>query len=455
MKITREVGEYVTRARLEDLPAEAIYAAKGGIIDCLGCMLAGSTEPLADILCEYAKANGGTPRATVVGRGFKTAATEAALLNGTMAHALDYDDITWAMKGHPSAVLLPTLLALGEEEGATGREVLLAYMVGFEVVCSVGAAMSDRYFDDLGWHPTGPLGALGASAAAARLLQLDSERTAMAISLAASQAAGLRQNFGTMTKPFHVGLACRSGVTAARLVEAGFTASWEGLEGRYGFLRAFSGGEGHDEAKVLEGLGKMSYLADRGIELKKYPCCGSAHLALDALFLLLRKESLDPSHVDTVEVMVDFDPPRSLIHSRPKTTLEGKFSMQYCIAAGILDNRVGPRSFTDELVMRPQAQELIPRVNMARNRGFEGRPSLEEGYNEVRIRLKDGRTLEQGLKRPTEGSLRGATMEDLRDKFRDCASQALGTGQIDQVLEALEALEGLDCVSRLADMVRA
>ncbi len=466
MKITREIAEYITSAVIEDFPPDAVYAAKGGIIDCLGCMLAGSREPLADILCQFIKASGGEPfslpqaqaqdrpRATVVGKRFKTSAPEAALVNGAMAHALDYDDVSRPMKGHPSVVLLPPVLALGEEEGATGQDVLLAYMVGFEVVCSIAAAMSVDYFDDLGWHPTGPLGALGAGAAAAHLLKLDSQQTAMAISMAASQAAGLRQNFGTMTKPFHAGLASRSGVTAARLVQAGFTASVDGLEGRFGFLRAFSGGKGYDEEKLLEGLGKIFYLVDGGIEVKKYPCCGSTHLALDALFQLLHKERVDPSQVEDVEVLVDFDPPRSLIHYRPKTTLEGKFSMQYCIAAALLDEKVGLGSFTDQQVLRSEAQELIPRVSMARNPGYQGQPSWVEGYNVVQIRLKDGRTLEQEAKRATEGPLPGITMEELKAKFRDCASRVLPADRIGHVLESLERIEELDRISRLVDMVR-
>ena len=454
MEITREIAKYITSATLESFSPEAVYGAKGGIMDCLGCMLAGSKEPLSDILCQFIETTGGQPQATVVGRGFKTSAPEAALANGAMAHALDYDDITRPMKGHPSVVLLPTLLALGEEEAATGRDVLLSYMVGFEVACSVAAAMSDEYFDDLGWHPTGPLGALAAGAAASRILKLSPTQAAMTISLAASQASGLRQNFGTMAKPLHAGLACRSGVTAARLVEAGFTASTDGIEGRFGFMRAFSGGTGYDEEKVLEGLGKTSYLVDGGIEVKKYPCCGSTHLALDALFLLLQREEVDPSQIEDLEVRVDFDPPRSLIHHRPKTTLEGKFSMQYCIAAALLDQRVGLRSFTDEKVMRPQAQELIPLINMVRHPGFEGEPSWVEGSNEVQIRLKDGRILQQGVKRPTEGSLRGVTMEELRVKFRDCASQVLPEGEVDRLLKTLESIDELDTVDRLMDMAR-
>ena len=454
MNVTEAIAEYVVTTSLEDFPAEAVEAAKGAIIDCLGCMLAGSTEPLADLLCEYVKSSGGSPNATVVGRGFKAWAPEAALVNGAMGHALDYDDISRAIKGHPSVVLLPAALALVEERNAAGKDLLLAYMLGFEVASSVGVSLNPAYHDDLGWHPTGPLGALGAAAAAARVLKLDRRQTAMAVSLAASQAAGLRQNFGTMTKPYHAGASCRTGVSSAQLVKAGFTASADGIEGRFGFLHAYSGGAGYHKERVVDTLGKQCFLLTSGIEIKKYPCCGSAHLALDAASKILAQEDLDPAQVDEVNVEVDFDPPRSLVHSRPVSGLEGKFSLQYCLAAAILDRKIGVGTFSDAQVMRPEAQALIPRINMRRIPGYEGRPSWIEAYHEVEFRLRDGRTLRQRADRITQGGLRGASMDDIRRKFEDCASQALPAEAVRGLLRQLENLEDLDDAARLADLLR-
>ena len=175
MDISKRIGEFVTTTDIEDFPPEAVQAAKGAIMDCLACMLAGSQESLADILCRYVQSEGGVPVAGVVGRGFKTSTANAALVNGAMAHALDYDDITHITKTHPTAVLLPAALAVAEEQGATGRDLLLGYMAGFEVACSVGECLSEAYYDDLGWHPTGPLGAIGSAAAASRILGLGPE----------------------------------------------------------------------------------------------------------------------------------------------------------------------------------------------------------------------------------------------------------------------------------------
>ena len=453
MNLTERIAEYVSTTGLEDFPPDAIDAAKAAIIDCLGCALAGSREPLADVLCQYTEDQGGNPTATVIGRGFKTTSLEAALINGAMSHALDYDDVTFITKTHPSAALIPGALPLAEELGASGPELLLSYLLGFEVSCAVGDAISPAYFDDLGWHPTGPLGTLGAAAAAARLLRLSPEQTAMAVSLAASQASGLRQNFGTMTKPYHAGAACRAGINAAKLVRAGFTASSDALEGRFGFMRAFSGGSGYDPDKAAASLGTRCFMVESGIEIKKYPCCGSAHLALDATSQILRRESFSAGDVDFIDVLVDFDPPRSLIHSRPTGGLEGKFSMQYCLAAEIIDGQIGLASFSDEQVMRSEAQDLIPRIDMRRHPGFEGQTSWTEAHNRVEVHLKDGRVLSERADRATTGALRGVTRDDVRVKFRDCASVALNEPDAQSALSMLDNLEEVGPVAPLAELL--
>ena len=453
MEVTKKIAEYVVNTGLEDFPPEAIFAAKAAIIDCLGCALAGSKEPLADVLVNYLTDLGGKPASTVIGRGFKTSAPEAGLINGAMSHALDYDDITFITKTHPSAVLIPAALPVAEEAGASGRDMLLAYLLGFEVACAVGDAISPAYYDDLGWHPTGPLGALGAAAAVSRLLGLNEQQTAMAISLAASQSSGLRQNFGTMTKPFHAGHACKAGITAAKLVQLGFTSGTDALEGRFGFMRAFSGGNDFHPERAAASLGSRCFMIESGIEIKKYPCCGSAHLALDATTKLQQRETLDAANIERIEVRVDFDPPRSLIHSRPKEGLEGKFSMQYCLAAELLDGRVGMSTFTDEQVMRPEAQQFFPKIEMKRHAGYEGQTSWTEAYNEVGIHLKDGRVLTERADRATSGALRGATMDEVRVKFQDCAGIALTGENAASVLEMLDNLEDIGAVGPLAGLL--
>jgi 2-methylcitrate dehydratase PrpD len=349
--------------------------------------------------------------------------------------------------------LIPAALPVAEEVGASGRDLLLAYLLGFEVACAVGENISSAYFDDLGWHPTGPLGALGAATAAARLMGLNVEQTAMAISLGASQSSGLRQNFGTMTKPFHAGHACKSGITAAKLVKGGFTAGTDALEGRFGFMRAFSGGNDYNPDKAAASLGNRCFMMESGIEIKKYPCCGSAHLALDATTMIQQRETLNSENIERIDVTVNFDPPRSLIHSRPREGLEGKFSMQYCLAAEILDGRVGMSSFTDEQVMRPEAQELIPKIKMKRTPGYEGQSSWTEPFNVVEIHMKDGSVLTAQAERDSVGALRGASYEEVQAKYLDTASVSLTQANSAASLEMLDNLEDIGTIGRLADLL--
>ena len=455
MEITKRLAEFIVDTDTGSIPQAAFPAARDAFIDCLGVTLAGSQEEAGRIIASFLRKLGGEPRAAVVGWGFRTPPPEAALANGTAAHALDYDDVSPGIRGHPSVVLLPPVLALGEEAHASGREVLAGYIIGFEVASRVGNAMSADYSDDLGWHPTAPLGALGAAAASARLLRLDKRQTAMALGLAASQAAGLRQNFGTMTKPFHAGNAARSGVVAALLAAEGFTAAEDVIEGRFGFCHAFSGGQGYDVKRILEGLGNPYQVVSPGVGLKRYPCCGSAHGALDAILHLIQEYDIPPEKVSRIECSVPFDPPRSLIHYRPQTGLEGKFSMHYCMAAALLDRKVGLKSFTAAAVLRPQAQRLIEKVEMHRHPGDEGKPSWVSPYYLVRVRLDDGREYQHRIEdaRGDAQRQRSMTPDEIAAKYRDCASLALDESATERSLALLGRLEELEDITELMDIV--
>src|SRR5215831_18257368 len=252
MRATTHLAEFVTKSRWEDCPAQAVEAARRAILDCLGVMLAGSVEPAARIVADVARAEGGSPLATVVGTPLRTGAVWAALFNGTAAHALDFDDTNFAMLGHPSAPVLTAALAAGELCTATGAEVMHAFLLGFEVETTMGEVVNPGHYAR-GWHSTCTLGTLGAAAAAARLLGLDTPATASALAVAASQASGLKENFGTMTKPFHAGHAARSGVLAALLAREGWTASEHALEGPQGFFNVMS--EGPVRPEVVDTLG--------------------------------------------------------------------------------------------------------------------------------------------------------------------------------------------------------
>src|SRR5499426_1029005 len=274
MRATSHLAEVVTKSRWEDCPVEAVEAARRAILDCLGVMLAGSVEPAARIVTDVARAEGGSPLATVVGSSLRTGAVWAALANGTAAHALDFDDTNFAMMGHPSAPVLAAALAAGELALADGRALVHAFLLGFEVETTMATVMNPPHYEK-GFHATGTLGTMGASAAASRLLGLDAGQTRAALSLAASQASGLKENFGTMTKPFHAGHAARSGVLAALLARDGFTASEQALEGPQGFLAVL--GAGTRETAALATLGSPWKIVTSGVAVKPYASCACTH----------------------------------------------------------------------------------------------------------------------------------------------------------------------------------
>ena len=280
MRITQRLAEFVACTRSGDIPGEAREQARRAFLDTLGVTLAGSSEDASRVTADIAREQGGVEDASVLGHGFRAPATEAALVNGTSGHALDFDDVSMSMRGHPSVPLVPAVLALGEKLGSNGHDAIDAFVLGFEVECKVARLISAPHYA-LGWHPTATFGTLGVAAACARLLRLDPDRTRMALGIAASLASGARRNFGSMTKPLHAGWAARNGIVAATLAGRDFTADDEALEAPDGWLHAASGGAPVD-ASPIGRLGHPWEIVSPGIGVKLYPCCYFTHLSIDA-----------------------------------------------------------------------------------------------------------------------------------------------------------------------------
>lgn len=444
---TEIVANFIVRTSYDQIPGEAVRSAKRAILDGLGCILAGSQEPSARIVTGYVKEMGGSPEATVIAGGFKTSAPEAALANGTMAHALDYDDVAMATLGHPTVALLPAVLALGEAGRVCGRDALASYIIGFEVMGKIGACIGFGHYG-WGWHATVTLGTMGAAAASARMLRLDTHQTMMALGIAASLAGGTRQNFGTMTKPLHAGNAARNGVVASLLAKKGFTADEAILESTMGFLKIFCGGAEYDVAKATEGLGTAFDIISSGVGMKPYPCCLLTHRCIDAILHLIKENGIGANDVERVECRTSEFLPQVLIHSRPKTALEGKFSMQYCMAIALLDGQVGLKQFTDEKVLDPKAQQLLKGVEYVHP---EGLTPLHPDV--VTIRLKDGREISHEVAIAKGDSRNPMTEEELMAKYRDCASFVLSPQDTEKSLEMVWHLEAVNDVTELIDVL--
>jgi len=445
MSAAARLAEFVVKTSLEECPPEAVARVRRAALDTLGVMLAGAAEPVAGIVRKVVRAEGGIPLATVVGTQLKTAPGWAALANGAAGHAHDFDDTNFALLGHPSVPLLSTALAAAEAETAAGRALALGYIIGFEIDVALGTALNPDHYTR-GWHATSSIGTLGCAAAAARIMGLDVVQTRHALAIAASHASGLKENFGSMTKPYHAGHAARNGLLAAQLAREGMTASETALEGKQGYAAAFGGAHGLDQA--LESLGRTWHLLASGIAVKPYPSCALTHSAIDALLDLRAEHRLSPSEVAAVQVGVNSVVPDVLAHSRPTTALERKFSMQYCAAAALAEGRVDFGSFTDGEVANRDTRELMARVAMVID------PELPQGveqhaWSRVTVRLRDGRTLSteaRGARGHPDTPLSDAA---LREKFLGCARTVLSADEADGVAEQIGHLEDIPDIRAL------
>ena len=429
-----------------EVPAAARAAARDAVQDTVGVALAGAGEPAARIVQRVAQVDAGPGACSVLGTDLTAGPTWAALANGTAAHALDFDDMCWVSLAHPSAPLVAAGLAAGEASGASGRELLDAYVVGFEVECALGVVMNPNHYEQ-GWHCTSTIGAIGAAAAAARVLGLDAETTGRALSIAASEACGLKENFGTMVKPLQGGLAARNGVLAALLARESFTASAHAIDGPQGFLVAM-GSAGRDAEKAIDPLGRRWEIVEGGITVKLYPSCAATHPTIDTLIDLRREHGIDPAAVEAVEIDVDPVTPTVLIHDRPTSGLEGKFSLHYCAAAALASGRVGIDTFEEDAMRTPAAARLVPLVTMrADDRLGRESPPLTEAR--VTVRLAGGRTLERFVRGARGYPAQPASRDELDAKFTACARRAVPA---EAAAAALDFLRTLDTAAPVRDL---
>ncbi|HEU4572236.1 MAG TPA: MmgE/PrpD family protein, partial [Candidatus Limnocylindrales bacterium] len=425
MGLTGQVAEFIATATADDLPDTVARLAKRSILDGLGLAVAGSrSQPSSIARAEVASYGELCEEASVLGTGRRLPPRFAAFLNGLSIHADDYDDTqlavapdrVYGLLTHPTAPVLPPVLALAERDGRSGRDALVAYTVGVEVATKVAEAISPRHYNE-GFHSTATAGSIGAGAAAARILGLDARTTAVALGIAASTAAGLRENFGTMTKPLHAGRAAENGVVSASLAAAGFTAADDILEARRGFFQAAGGG--FDPAMIEGVLGDPWTFADPGVSIKPHPSGSLTHPAMGAFLDLVLAEDLRPDDVRRIRVGTNRHMPNALIHHRPADSLAAKFSMEFCMAILLLERHAGLNEFTDEVVNRPDVQELIGRVT------FEADPSADEGgFREmtslIDVELADGRVLHTRAEFGKGSPANPMRDDELIDKFLAC-----------------------------------
>jgi 2-methylcitrate dehydratase PrpD len=421
-------------------------AGRRGLLDTVGVALAGAGEEAVRVLREVVLPAGSDGPATLLGLGGRASVLDATLINATAAHALDFDDTQANVRGHPSATIAPAALALAESLGSSGAELITAYVVGIEVAGRIGRGLGPAHARQ-GFHSTGTLGVFGAVAAAGRLLGLDPVQAAHALGIAASSAAGLRSNFGFMAKPLHAGNSARAGVLAAQLARRGFTATPEVLDAPHGFVDVFSPGDADPNRLLAEGEWQI---VEPGIAVKKYPCCNRGHRAADAILALVERFDLQPDEIERIEVILPAGEVDAagrvgpMIYPRPTTGLQAKFSLQYVLAAAVVDRGLGVAAFTDAAVARSEVNALRARVVPMAD---EGRPAsvAELNYVEVRVVRRDGSVVYESV-RFSRGDPRGGislTAGELAAKFVDCARLTRPEETVARSLALFEELESL------------
>ena len=452
MPLLDEVARRIRAIRYETLPAEAIETARFGILDTIGCTLAGASADSTSAMLRTVLPMLAAGPALLLGSRQTCDILNAALINGTASHALDFDDCSNTLGGHPSAPIVPGLWALAEARGADGRAFIAAYVAGFEMETRLARAVNFHHYEK-GWHPTATLGVFGAAAACAHLIGLDDARIATALALAASMSSGIKANFGTMAKPFHVGHCTRNGLLAALMAEAGVTASADAFEHRQGFLDVYNGRGNYDAERLLAGWSDPLDIVEAGIAYKRHPCCGSTHPAVDAMLSLRKQHGLRP---ETVELVESWTHPRRLEHTNrpdPTSGLDGKFSVQYVLARALCEGIVSLDVFGDDDV-----RDKATRVVMAKVRSSADPDAImetvEHFYARVRVTTKAGAVHEAFVDRPLgrdrDHPLPAGTLEA---KFIDCASQALVRPAAEMLLAALLQLETAASITELSAMM--
>jgi 2-methylcitrate dehydratase PrpD len=450
--VIEQLAAYATAESFAKLPEAAVAAARLAILDTLGVTLAGSVEDTAVRARALIAHRRSAEEATIVGTALRGCVEDAAFANGTASHALDYDDVQASLSGHPSAPILSPTLAVAERAGASGADLITAFVVGVEIESKVGRAINPAHYE-IGWHATATCGVFGAAAATSKLLGLSYEQTVHAMAIAASMASGIKANFGTDGKPLHVGHASRCGVEAALLAQAGFTGNPAALEHVDGFGSTHGGGAKPMWDETTMGLGAPHEIVSPGIGVKRFPACASTHQSLDATLAMIDEHAIDPASVEAVECGVFYLAPHQLIHDRAQTGLQGKFSMAYCVSVALLDRTVGLAQFADERVRRDDVQSFMPKVRMFVHPEQTTRECLPTRFSEVTITLRGGKTLVKRVSLAKGQPKNPLTVGDLEVKFRDCANRVLPADRVESVLASVRTLETVPDVSVLARML--
>jgi 2-methylcitrate dehydratase PrpD len=448
MSLALELAHKIKQLTYKSLPAAAVQCAKAGLLDTIGVTLAGASEDATRILLGVTSGSGS---AQVMGHNRRVSALDAAMINGTASHALDFDDCSTTMNGHPSAPILSAMFALSDEIGVSGEAFIAAYVAGFETACKISLGVN-LYQYTLGWHPTGTLGVFGSAAACAHLLQLSPEKTATALSIAASFSSGIKSNFGSMTKPLHVGHSARNGLFAALIARDGFTAGATAFEHKQGYFEVFNGTGNYHADKILATWAEPLDILYPGIAFKQYPCCASTHPAIDCMLDLVKQHQLKPEQVARID---SWTHKRRLEHTNranPQSALDAKFSVQYVLARALINHAVKVDQFEGIEWQDPATRALMTKIHVDTYTTAQFPVDNHFGA-EVKVTLTDGRVISTKVDQ-TLGRAAGQPLPDaqLKTKFELCAERvfdAAASARLYAQIHQFEQLKDVRSVTAL------
>jgi 2-methylcitrate dehydratase PrpD len=447
MGLVQRIAQYIVQADLTKIPAEMIEKGKHCILDGIGCGLYGQEFEATKILLQLVREWNGRPEASVIGARINVPSTIAAKVNGIAVHVADFDDSSADLRGHPTAVVLPSALALCESRARSGRDVLLAYILGVEVGGKLGRVMGWSHYA-AGWHGTGTIGTIASAAASAKALGLNEEKTGHALAIAASGACGIRENFGTMVKSLHAGEAAATGVLAALLAEKGYDGSSTAFEGKSGFWRVYSGE--NEISRWVDELNGPSTLM--GVMFKRYPSCAATHPALDALEDLMKAH---PFSWEDIEELICLVPPINLsvlIYPNPSNGLEAKFSLPYCVSTFLVHGKLSLSHFGEEALSDQRVRNLMEKVKTVPDESLGELIKTKDvlAPTEVHVKLKE-QTFSKRILEAKGGASSPLRNTEIVKKFRLCAGRILSAEKVDKAIGLISSLESLPHITTLTE----
>ena len=449
-EITKYIAAFAAAASFSEFSTEAIRIGKRCVLDGLGLILAGSVQDCTRIAREFAQKNGQGSDATAHGKNpIKLPVALAAMVNGTAGHSMDWDDTqlsttpdrTFGLLTHPTIPPLAASLAVAEMlGGVSGKDFLTAFITGFEVECKIAEAIRPKHYEQ-GFHSSGTIGTFGAAMAAAKLIGLDSMKLRHLLGITSSMASGIRVNFGTMTKPLHVGRAAQNGVSAALLAQGGYEADPDGLDGPWGFFQVFGGGV--DSERIIDKLGNPYSIVEPGVSVKPYPCGSLTHPSMDAMRTAVMENDVKPDDIQEVVLYAGNNILKPIRYTTAENELQAKFCMPFLLAAIIISRKAGVQEFTPQFVHSPSVRTLMQCIRT------EFDPAIEaKGYDKMRSRVEV--TLKSGKKivREADDRYRGGpenplSDDELKEKFADCSQSLIDEATRNEIVDTVFELETL------------